>query len=588
MKTTRRGNSFSGYDNRKKMKISPNSSFRISNNNNNNNNNIINKSNKKKPIWNSSTRLTRMDTTLSQDVTIDVFSLTREIHTPIGPPVSASERTTKEEKIYTTNKKTENLPGVQIYNIWSQKLAKDQVTAEAAWNRCRLITMEALDKFNERFKFLEEIASWEITSDFLLDYNVMEEKKREVEAGLFEVEDYDIEIKEVAKATQNVAQYLPPIKEREALKMRIITSRKRYFAVSQELAKKKELFRWLLPLLEQYRVSGSDIKSWLDATETRSDVITSNFNNNDIIIQNEDLIEEVREEIFIQKDVYEDFLDASEGIMDLLTNADIIIEIKNDHDHVASRWDVLCSNIEKCFNRLNTAKKLMAEQSCKVDPEKIEKKIRNEAKQCTCHNPFQIKRVGEGKYTFGKSKIVRLVRVHGSSIVVRVGGGWEYLYDFLFKTDPCRAKQAIKCSSQSMKSLNLSGLDLSPIDKSNTEFSMSVTRVAPKSWTPYRNRYERSVSLGSAASSSDNIDCDESSDLYSLSTSTGPSTPVPPRPPTRIAYTPNSRKLSHDSKLLGSLATMNVKNNRRLSLIERQTLYAEKKKMAQAFEERKI
>lgn len=67
-------------------------------------------------------------------------------------------------------------------------------------------------------------------------------------------------------------------------------------------------------------------------------------------------------------------------------------------------------------------------------------KIRSEAKQCTCHIPFQITRVGEGKYTFGTSKIVRLVRVHGSSIVVRVGGGWEYLYDFLFKADPCRGK----------------------------------------------------------------------------------------------------------------------------------------------------
>ena len=65
-------------------------------------------------------------------------------------------------------------------------------------------------------------------------------------------------------------------------------------------------------------------------------------------------------------------------------------------------------------------------------------KIRIEAKHCTCHIPFQITRVGEGKYTFGTSKIVRLVRVHGSSIVVRVGGGWEYLYDFLFKADPCR------------------------------------------------------------------------------------------------------------------------------------------------------
>ena len=105
------------------------------------------------------------------------------------------------------------------------------------------------------------------------------------------MEDYDIEIKEVAKATQNVAQYLPPIEEREDLKMKIITARKRYFSVLQDLAKKKEFLRWLLPLLEQYRVVGDDVKRWLDATETRSEVIASSFNNNEILIQNEDLIE---------------------------------------------------------------------------------------------------------------------------------------------------------------------------------------------------------------------------------------------------------------------------------------------------------
>lgn len=66
--------------------------------------------------------------------------------------------------------------------------------------------------------------------------------------------------------------------------------------------------------------------------------------------------------------------------------------------------------------------------------------IQKEAYKCCCHKAFQILRVGEGKYTFGNSKIVRLVRIHGSSIVVRVGGGWEFLYEFLKKCDPCRGK----------------------------------------------------------------------------------------------------------------------------------------------------
>jgi len=426
-----------------------------------------------------------------------------------------------------------------------------------------------------------------------LDLQILEEKKNEVEAGLFEVEDYDIEIKEVAKATQNVAQFLAPVEERENLRTRVVTLRRRYFKVLQDLCRKREFYRWLMPLLGQYCDQGSDIKSWLDSAETRTQLITSKFNDNEIILKNEDIIEEIKEELFVQKDVYEDFLNASEGLLDLLDVEEIINTVQTDHDQTISRWDTLCSNIEKCLNRLARAKKALSEErKCKTDPEKIEKKIRSEAKQCTCHIPFQITRVGEGKYTFGTSKIVRLVRVHGSSIVVRVGGGWEYLYDFLFKADPCRAKQAMESGSQEMQSLNLSGLDLTPIDKKSSNLNLNVTRMTPKSWTPYRNRYERSASLGSAASS-DNIDYDESSDSISLSTSTAPSTPSS-RPSSRIEYTPSSRKSSatnnnNDSKLLGSLATMNTKNSKRLSLIERQAIYAEKKKVAQAYEDnRKI
>ena len=66
--------------------------------------------------------------------------------------------------------------------------------------------------------------------------------------------------------------------------------------------------------------------------------------------------------------------------------------------------------------------------------------IRREAHNCNCHKPFQIIRVGEGKYTFGTSKLIRLVRIHGASVVVRVGGGWEFLYEFLMRCDPCRGK----------------------------------------------------------------------------------------------------------------------------------------------------
>ena len=41
-------------------------------------------------------------------------------------------------------------------------------------------------------------------------------------------------------------------------------------------------------------------------------------------------------------------------------------------------------------------------------------------------------------FQFGDSQKLRLVRILRSSVMVRVGGGWEPLDKFLEKNDPCR------------------------------------------------------------------------------------------------------------------------------------------------------
>ena len=111
------------------------------------------------------------------------------------------------------------------------------------------------------------------------------------QAGVFEVEDHDIEFKQVSKAFQNVAQYLPPSTERDTAKAKISEVRKRYFNVLEALSRKKEVFRWLSPLLQQYKELGTDIKNWLDATEVRSDLFITQYNNHELILENEEAIE---------------------------------------------------------------------------------------------------------------------------------------------------------------------------------------------------------------------------------------------------------------------------------------------------------
>lgn len=48
---------------------------------------------------------------------------------------------------------------------------------------------------------------------------------------------------------------------------------------------------------------------------------------------------------------------------------------------------------------------------------------------------------------FGDSQKLRLVRILRSTVMVRVGGGWMALDEFLVKNDPCRGTTDIYCSA---------------------------------------------------------------------------------------------------------------------------------------------
>merc|ERR1719220_3279829 len=75
-----------------------------------------------------------------------------------------------------------------------------------------------------------------------------------------------------------------------------------------------------------------------------------------------------------------------------------------------------------------------------TDTQRIDDEIKRQVAQCTCRQKLKVFRVGEGKYRFGDSQKLRLVRILRSTVMVRVGGGWCALDEFLVKNDPCRAK----------------------------------------------------------------------------------------------------------------------------------------------------
>ncbi|CAF2872250.1 unnamed protein product [Rotaria sp. Silwood2] len=57
---------------------------------------------------------------------------------------------------------------------------------------------------------------------------------------------------------------------------------------------------------------------------------------------------------------------------------------------------------------------------------------------CCCAQRFPVIRIGEGKYRIGESGAIIFIRILRYHVMVRVGGGWDTLENYLNKHDPCR------------------------------------------------------------------------------------------------------------------------------------------------------
>ncbi|KAK6961833.1 microtubule-actin cross-linking factor 1-like isoform X1, partial [Biomphalaria glabrata] len=79
-------------------------------------------------------------------------------------------------------------------------------------------------------------------------------------------------------------------------------------------------------------------------------------------------------------------------------------------------------------------------RSAKSDVELIHEEIEKELSNCQCRQSFKAEWLEEGKYRFGEKQKTCLVRFLNHTVMVRVGGGWVTLEEFLEQNDPCRAK----------------------------------------------------------------------------------------------------------------------------------------------------
>ncbi|KAI2516369.1 MACF1 isoform 32, partial [Pan troglodytes] len=159
--------------------------------------------------------------------------------------------------------------------------------------------------------------------------------------------------------------------------------------------------------------------------------------------------------------------------------------------------------------------------------DKIEDEVTRQVAQCKCAKRFQVEQIGENKYRFGDSQQLRLVRILRSTVMVRVGGGWMALDEFLVKNDPCRVHHPGSKIKRSDSSSSISSQ--SPIARGRTNIELREKFILPEGasqgMTPFRSRGRRSKPSSRAASPTRSSSSASQSNHSCTSMPSSPATP---------------------------------------------------------------
>ncbi|KJH53004.1 EF hand [Dictyocaulus viviparus] len=127
-----------------------------------------------------------------------------------------------------------------------------------------------------------------------------------------------------------------------------------------------------------------------------------------------------------------------------------------------------------------------------TEHEKVNEEIAKQKNACSCCQQYKIEKVADGHYRFGDTQIKRMVRILRSTVMVRVGGGWEPLDIFLSKHDPCRTRGRLN--------IDMFYKDVAPSNAIDTmrAFTRGRPRSVPCSSGPVvkvREKTERSIPM---------------------------------------------------------------------------------------------
>ncbi|KAM9494125.1 microtubule-actin cross-linking factor 1 isoform 10-T10 [Clarias gariepinus] len=175
-----------------------------------------------------------------------------------------------------------------------------------------------------------------------------------------------------------------------------------------------------------------------------------------------------------------------------------------------------------------------------TDADKIEDEVTRQVAQCKCAKRFQVEQIGENKYRFflgnqfGDSQQLRLVRILRSTVMVRVGGGWMALDEFLVKNDPCRVQHPGLKILRSNSSCSIS----SRIARGRTNLELREKFILPEGasqgMAAFRSRGRRSKPSSRTASPTRSS---SSASQSAHSCTSGPSAPATPTASSRSSQT---------------------------------------------------
>ncbi|XP_073341525.1 microtubule-actin cross-linking factor 1, isoforms 6/7 [Pagrus major] len=117
-----------------------------------------------------------------------------------------------------------------------------------------------------------------------------------------------------------------------------------------------------------------------------------------------------------------------------------------------------------------------------LDADQINEEVSRQVSQCNCPKRFEVEQISANRYRFGDSQQLRMVRILRSTLMVRVGGGWTALDEFLVKNDPCRVKGRtnLKIKEKYLSPAGSSAKGLT-VSRSNSSLSLYSSASAPTS-----------------------------------------------------------------------------------------------------------